>query len=362
MPEVTGSSRPPRLRGAAVRLALLAALAAVAATAGLHHDGGGIPAGTLSASLMRDPALSARRLAAAPTSWHGGRVVAATGESVTVYVSDAYGDTVNPEQQWADFFAGLIHGPELSLLRAYVLTPAEVQELCGSDAIGCYGSGQLVVPGETMDGVSAQEIARHEYGHHVAANRANPPWPAIDFGPKRWASLEDVCGRDRGGRVFPGDEASMYRLNPGEAWAETYRVLNDVRATGAAIDWRLVDASFLPSTAALDAAEQDVRSPWAAPSTAVVRGRFTRPRGAAWSLTQSTPYDGEFVVELSFARDARDDLTLTDATGTHVLARGAPSGRSSVKATYLVCGERGIRLRVTRRAAAGPFTLRITRP
>jgi hypothetical protein len=57
-----------------------------------------------------------------------------------------------------------------------------------TEALGCYGGQTLVVVGESMDGIAPSSIATHEYGHHVAANRSNAPWPAIDWGTKRWAS------------------------------------------------------------------------------------------------------------------------------------------------------------------------------
>ena len=67
----------------------------------------------------------------ATSGWHGGPTAASTGEQLTVYVSDAYAPEQASQQTWADFFAGLLHGSELPLLTAYVVTPAEVQSLCG---------------------------------------------------------------------------------------------------------------------------------------------------------------------------------------------------------------------------------------
>ena len=164
--------------------------------------------------------------ALAATSWQGGAVQATNGETVTVYVSTSYGTSVGA-LQWADFFTGLIHGSEISAISIYVATPAEVVAECGrADVLGCYGNDRLLIPGETSDGVDPEEIARHEYGHHVAQHRLNPPWRGLDSGPKQWASYEGVCARVGAGTAFPGDEGDNYRLNPGEAFAENYRVLN----------------------------------------------------------------------------------------------------------------------------------------
>jgi hypothetical protein len=256
------------------KLALIAATAGLAASVPLGRPPAPAPAFHPSA-LLRDGGLTVRDLPASSVSWRGGPVVAATGESVKLFVSNAYTPDVNDVQPWADFVAGLIHGPELALLTAYIATPAEVETLCdGVNVLGCYGDDTLVAIGEPVDGVQPQEVVRHEYGHHVAANRLNPPWLAVDWGTKRWATQQSVCTRSNAGSAYPGDEGLKYTLNPGEAFAEAYRVLNDTRA-GAALDWPLVDPSFLPDAVALQAVADDVSVPWAGPTASVVHGRFT---------------------------------------------------------------------------------------
>ena len=82
---------------------------------------------------------SAARLARQAQTFSGGPITAGTGETVQVEVSDSYPpDQVSP-QSWADFFAGLVHGIELSLLTVYVEPIAEVQATCGGspNVIGC---------------------------------------------------------------------------------------------------------------------------------------------------------------------------------------------------------------------------------
>jgi hypothetical protein len=314
-------------------------------------------------ALLRDGSLRPRALKSSDVTWHGGQVTARTGEQVTVFVSDSYGTDVNGVQEWADFIAGLIHGSELSLLTAYIATPDEVGSLCdNADALGCYAANKLVAIGDPVDGVAPQEVFRHEYGHHVAANRVNPPWTAIDWGTKRWASQASVCSRAVDGTAFPGDEGSHYTLNPGEAFAETYRVLNDVRGFGAAIDWTLLDPSFLPNTEALQAVEDDVLHPWSGPTTTVVHGRFRAPGSDVWTMSLPLPLDGSLSVDLSFPAGARDHVVLTGTGATRILARGTPSGASSEKLTFVICGERTAHLALSRRGRPPAFTLHITRP
>ena len=45
-----------------------------------------------------------------------------------------------------------------------------------------------VSPEDQLDAPPAKEIAAHEYGHHVANNRNDAPWSAVDYGAKRWSS------------------------------------------------------------------------------------------------------------------------------------------------------------------------------
>ena len=144
---------------------------------------------------------------------------------MSVYVSAALAPELGTEQTWADFLAGLEHGPEMSSLTAYIATYDETRDLCGAHALGCYAGDRMVAIGETVDGVDAVDVVRHEYGHHIALHRANPPWSAIDWGPKHWATALDICRRAERGAAAPGDEGDEYPFNPGEAWAETYRLL-----------------------------------------------------------------------------------------------------------------------------------------
>ena len=70
-------------------------------------------------------------------------------------------------------------------------------------------------------GATTSYVVAHEYGHHIAANCSDAPFPAIAYGPKYRASEELVCARTLAGRLAPGDEGSRYGSNPAEACAET---------------------------------------------------------------------------------------------------------------------------------------------
>ncbi len=294
--------------------------------------------------------------------WWGHVYTASTGEAVAVNVSDSYpvDDTVG--QRWADLFAHLVHGSELQLLHVYVAPPAEVTVLCGSpDALGCYGGDRLVVIGEPVRGTDPTAVAEHEYGHHVAVHRLNTPWNAGDWGPKRWASVAGVCQLVAAGAAFPGDEQSHYRQNPGEAFAEVYRVMNDQK-TGLTFPWSIQDATFIPGAAAVAAVEQDVVHPWTAPTRTIVRGAFTARGTRVWSRRVMTPLDGLLTVSLSFPRGGLYTLTLLGSDGRTALAHGLWSGTTVQTMTFTICGQRSFLVRVVRVGPAGPFALVVGAP
>jgi hypothetical protein len=342
----------------------LVAAALVAALAGIVHAGGTgydrFSAGVQAPKLLRADAPSVTP--AVTAGWHGGALPTKTGESVTVFVSDTYAPEQVSPQVWADFFAGLPHGKELSSVIVRVAPIAEVATLCGSgDAAGCYRSNEIVMNGELAGGSPPEDTARHEYGHHIAANRVNPPWVALGSGTKRWATAEQICSRVKAGTAYPGDEGDHYKLNPGEAFAEAYRVLAEQKAGKTLSSWGVVDGSFFPDPAALSAVEQDVLKPWLAPTTTKVSGRFLAKGPTRRLLPLVTPLDGQISVELRLPRGRLDTLELLSPAGK-VVARGLWSGSSVRRLSFLDCGARRFTLRVTRVGNAGQFALTITRP
>jgi hypothetical protein len=352
-----------RLQAAAAALCALATIIAAAWLAGAPGDGSGrlrdarfaAPHG-LTADAGRAPARKRRSLA-----WRGGPLVSASGEQVTVYVSDAYPPELVSPQVWADFFAGLIHADELRHATIKIAPPSQVAEFCGPYALGCYGGDELVVGGDVVDGVTPEEIARHEYGHHVAAHRTNPPWLALDWGPKRWATTEDVCRRAAARTAFPADSGDNYRLDPAEAFAEAYRAANEMRA-GIPFGWGLVDGSFYPDAAALEAVAQDVGAPWSAPTRQTLSRRFTAKGPRRLLVPVTLPLDGEVVVDLRVPAGRLDELELVTADGRRVLARGLWSAKTTRRLTYVACGVRPAAVRITRKGPPGRIDLTVSRP
>jgi hypothetical protein len=352
----------------AIGIVALAALggAAVAAPASVHRAQlftiSSLASGGTS---FRDTILSgsrSRRLQVAKRtdSW-GGPVTASDGEVVDIRVSDTYPVDPSVTQSLADFLVQLYHGDELGKAVVYVTPFSELQSICGSQAGGCYSpdSGTIVIPGENLpdpDNTSKETVLVHEYGHHVANNRINPPWVAEDWGTKRWATAANVCTRTAAGTAFPGDERANYFLNPGEAFAETYRVLNFDKEAWP--NWTVLapwnsDQSFYPNTVELEAVRQDVVNPWTAPIVATWSSRISNVKRPARHVIQ-TALDGSMSVKLTRAPKGATISIVDPATGK-ALSSGAR------RASVTVCGKRTLTLLVRARGT-GAFSAAFARP
>ena len=303
----------------------------------------------------------ARLSAAAPAGYWGGQYTVSTGELVTVYASNSY--QVDPAlgQRWADFLATLVHGPELSTVTVLLASPDQISRTCGADSVACYSArgAELYTPGEDpASDLSAEAVITHEYGHHIAASRSNSPWLALDWGPKRWASGMQVCAKARKGVLVPGAEDPVqYTENPGEGWAETYRVLSERKAGRAETPWQIVDQALYPTAAALTAAEQDVTAPWTSGTTTTQKAVLTRTKKTR-TFTVATQLDGTLRMTLKHSAGMRLSLDVFASTtrAAHVVSTRA------VSRTFTVCGARSYRFRVTDLAGRGSVSLTVAKP
>jgi hypothetical protein len=296
-----------------------------------------------------------------PAGYWGGQYQTSTGESVTVYASDSYPVDPTLGQRWADFLASLVHGSELATVTVMIATPAQIERFCGADAVACYSTkgALLYAPGEDPGSdLSAEAVITHEYGHHVAANRSNAPWLALDWGPKRWASALQVCAKARSGDLVPGAEDPVqYTENPGEGWAETYRVLNERKAGLAEVPWHIVSQALYPTAAALTAAEQDVITPWQA-GTTTTQTAVLRRTSKTRTFTLATQLDGELkmTVKPSAGMRLSVDVFASSTRVAHLVSARV------VSRTFTVCGARSYRFRVTDLAGRGSVSLTVAKP
>lgn len=337
---------------------VLALTLAAAAAAALTAGAGGAPQPRLEAPTpadlahggpIRDAVVSTRMVAAA--AFWGGTYTASTGEPVMIFASTAYPVDDAVAQRWAEFVASLVHGPELTRVRINLVPPREIRGTCGFTALACYDAGRasLYAPGQDVEGdPPAESIVAHEYGHHIAANRANNPWRAIDYGTKRWSTSMQVCARTEAGVLSPGNETDSYRRNPGEGYAEAYRVLNERKLGRAETPWEIVDQLLYPDEPSLAALEQDVLNPWAAAQVL----RYTGS-GRTRTYTVATPLDGTVRATLR----GKGSVQILRPTGTRLAGGGATAAAT-------VCSLRTVRVRVTRPASVAKtaFALTVTRP
>lgn len=299
--------------------------------------------------------VAALTLPASALAWGGSYPAGdAYGSYVQIQVSDSYPVDETLPQGWATFLGTLVHGPELGRLTLDLVPLSEVQSVCGGQALACYDPQRQEIfasPEDQLGAPPAKEIVTHEYGHHIANNRSDAPWSALDYGTKRWSSYESICSKALDGTASPGDEGSHYFQNSGEAFAESYRVLNLQKQGQTAIAWDIVDSSFYPDATALALLEQDVTTPWAAPPMAKLHGSFGN--GAVRTFKVQTQLDGSFTARLVSPTRARMRLALYD--GPTLLLRG-----TTVR--YQVCGQRALTLKVERLSGRGSFSIDVTKP
>jgi hypothetical protein len=314
------------------------------------------------AQSIPDSALSARALGLLlPGTYWGGAYRTPAGESVTVYAANAYPVDPATGQRWADFLGSLVHGSELSSIIVFLATNSQIVRVCGQDAVACYSSQEstLVTPGDDPAGnLSAEAVITHEYGHHVAAHRSNAPWRALAYGPKRWASSMQVCAKSRSHVFAPGAEDPVqYDVNPGEGWAETYRLLNERKRGVPDSPWQIVSQALYPTAAALAAAEQDVTSPWEQGVTTTQTAAVTR-RTRQRTFTLPTELDGTLQVTLRSSAGTR--LALDVFAGSKRV--GHAVGTGTMSRTTTICGRRSYRIRVSAVRGSGTFALTLARP
>ncbi len=279
----------------------------------------------------------ARAAATVDGSGRGGDytvTVAGKPETVRVYMSTAFTalDTTTDREEidrtnreWAEAFAKMPHGPELSKLTVYLSPYSEISSdpVCGPQADSCYdpNDGTIYLVGETPpDGAGILQIAMHEYGHHVAANRLNTPWDASGWGPKYWASSQRVCSWVRRGKMWPFDQDTHYEDNPAEIWAETFRIIS-AKSQGLEPDpWEILNPKWDPATrpAILAAAQRDVTNPWRGRVRSTWSGRLgvggdrtdtvARSREPRWD----DRHTAERIREFEGERQARSQGRLTE--------------------------------------------------
>jgi hypothetical protein len=284
----------------------------------------------------------------------------AKGMKIKIAISPSYSADAAEAQSWADFLADLPQRGDAATMDVYFAPLPEMQAICGSDADACYDPNDsvLILLGETApDGASVEEVAAHEFGHHIANHRSNAPWSAFSLGPKRWATKLKVCQAVRGGTMFADDPGDNYDRDPTEGWAEAYRVSAGQNPT----DWSIVSDIFRPDAATQKIALLDATSPWRGNTSSSRSGKLLKGRSRTSKFTFLIPHDGTVKVGLKSSRGLNADLELYDSGGRTRIGSSRLRGRSD-SVTRTLCGQRSVIARVTRSSGSGSFKLTASVP
>ena len=162
----------------------------------------------------------------------------------------------------------------------------------------------------------------------------------------------NICKRAVAGELFPGDEGDNYQENPGEGYAEAYRVLNLTKQGATSIGWDIVDPALYPNATALSMLEQDITTAVEGPDS-VPRARLVRQRQRPDDRHQ------DHARRLVRRPPARPDEV------AHAASRSTPAGASSRAAA--ACATRSaasaaLTLKVQRVSGRGAFTVDVSKP
>jgi len=294
------------------------------------------------------------------------RYRAAEGISIEVAQSSSFPDTAANRaaaQSIAGFLGTRTHGSELRLLRVFIGTGPEINSLCGGgqSVLACYerGSRRMYIPDRDPGrGQYTRDYAiTHELGHHIAGERRNDPFSAINFGAKYWSSHEHVCDHVDDGELFPGNQGSHYYEDPGEGFADAYAHLHYP-----GVGWQYAPI-LRPDAAALAAVRRDVVAPWRGSRRRVFTGSLDAARTFR-TFAFPVALDGTLDFRLSGPRNANFNIRILNNGRIFDRSRAAGS-RDRLRATYcrtegLSVGRAG--MSVARANGAGRFTLTVFYP
>jgi hypothetical protein len=182
------------------------------------------------------------------------------------------------------------------------------------------------------------------------------------LGPEELGNRGDDLPEGGARRGVPRDEGRNYAQNPGEAWAEVYRLLEERRDGITTGTWPIIAPAFYPDEAALQAAERDVLQPWTRGTVASFKRTFTGRGPKVWWIPLSTPLDGSLRVTAALPRGGRYEVTLVGPNRRTTLQRAQWAGPRSKRIETTVCGHRSLFVRVALRARPGPVAVSVSTP
>jgi hypothetical protein len=288
--------------------------------------------------------------------------------------------------EWAQFLVSLPHSSEMRKLTARLSPYFMVQSSnqCGKDALACYDPSiaSLYIswekPPPPSDSFTPRQIAAHEYGHHIAASRwKEGSEDPLAWGPQRWSTAMQVCERViSNGKsaidppMYPGDEGKHYEDNPGEIWAEDYRIYA-ASINGDPLDsWddSVFNPVWQPSQGILSSVATDVTTPWAGLVTKELTSRLDSGRP---SFTTTVPVSVDGIVRAWSVNsgDLKTSITVGNPSGSKGLLLVNPpetvrgkDGKSHQATSRKFCNTGSATVTVTRKSGAGNASLSVQSP
>ena len=237
------------------------------------------------------------------------------------------------------------------------LSTLESNQYCGDQSLACYDPSTETIyaaPDDQLDEPPAKEIVTHEYGHHIANNQHRR---TVVGGGLRDEALvvvrEHLRQHGRGHGLARATKEPAYSQNPGEAFAESYRVLALTALGLTPSSWEIVSQTFYPDATALQLLQEDITSPWTGPTVRHVHGSFGF--GTTRTIGVQTALDGSFIARLHAPTKARFKLELYNQRDAR---RARQDERAPRDLRRAVADAEG----AARSPARGPFTVDVSKP
>jgi len=193
----------------------------------------------------------------------------------------------NVDVEWyAERLRNAAHGDEIQRVTFLIVSEAELRQVCGSGAAGCYsrsGSARITVPAGTSEAVTHTLL--HEYGHHVDAARGVAAAAREPNGSASWWEARGIAQLLAEGKVSHTYSLGWER-SIGEIFAEDYAQLHLETPFG-------IDSLDPPSEAVRAALRKDLENVPATPTPAAPKPAvvITRAGTLHSSATVSIPFE-----------------------------------------------------------------------
>ncbi len=153
-------------------------------------------------------------------------IVTAADRAGRTITFDIQAEQVNVEW-YAELLRNAAHGPEIEHVTIRIVTFDALREICGAQALGCYGgrkeAARIILP--TGDSPTLVHTVYHEYGHHLDAWRGVATIEREPNGSASWAAARGIPELLAAGQVAH-DYSLGWERAIGEIFAEDYAQLH----------------------------------------------------------------------------------------------------------------------------------------